>query len=171
MSLVRALYTALTPHTAQLNLDSDPQDPSVDELTQLVQQRVTALSSTSEQWCKSHPKWREFKQRVWSVHHPDEALPDDEDNEVIAMHHNAAAETNYLCPITRAVLVRPVRKYVADVCIYLSMSMYLYPYIPSHPSPILTTSLQRAVRTRVLARGHAAVLEGQQRGQALSSGG
>jgi hypothetical protein len=91
-------------------LDSDQQDTSADELAHLVQQRVSALSSGGEvQWWKTHPKWREFKQRVWAVHHPDEALPDDEGDEVIVQLHNTA-ETNYLCPITRALLVHPVKK-------------------------------------------------------------
>ncbi len=77
-------------------------------MTALVQQRVTALRS-EQSALTSHPKWREFTQRVWAVNHPDEALPEDEDNEVIAMQPRSD-ENNYLCPITRALLVQPVRK-------------------------------------------------------------
>ncbi len=107
-------YTSIYPRVltlAQLNLDAQ-QDVAADELAQLVHQRVAAQSSSAESaWWKTHPKWREFKQRVWAVHHPDEALPDDEHNEVIVQLHAHSSETNYLCPITRALLVHPVKKY------------------------------------------------------------
>ena len=59
---------------------------------------------------KKHPKYREFSQKVWAVHHPDEALPDEQDEELVVMRRGASTdETTLICPITRKLLVDPLK--------------------------------------------------------------
>jgi hypothetical protein len=43
------------------------------------------------------------------VHHPDEALPDEANDDLVVMA--TQDENNLMCPITRKLLVEPVKKY------------------------------------------------------------
>jgi len=52
---------------------------------------------------KKHPKYREFKQKVWAVNHQGEALPDED--EVVVM--SQAGE--FICPLSRAEMVDPMK--------------------------------------------------------------
>eukprot|EP01121_Diplochlamys_sp_Union-15-3_P017561 TRINITY_DN6208_c0_g1_i2.p1 TRINITY_DN6208_c0_g1~~TRINITY_DN6208_c0_g1_i2.p1 ORF type:complete len:169 (+),score=28.32 TRINITY_DN6208_c0_g1_i2:43-549(+) len=53
---------------------------------------------------KSHPKYREFRQKVWAVNHQGEALPDDD--EIMVM--NTAGE--FICPLSRSEMEEPLKK-------------------------------------------------------------
>jgi len=57
---------------------------------------------------KKHPKFREFRQKVWAVHHPDEALPDEQDEDLVVMQ-TGVEEDNLICPLTRQELEQPLK--------------------------------------------------------------
>jgi hypothetical protein len=52
----------------------------------------------------THPKYKSYKQKVWHVHHPNEALPGDDSDFVVT----TTQEQNLKCPITRTMLQSPV---------------------------------------------------------------
>jgi len=51
----------------------------------------------------AHPKYKAFQQKVWRVHHPNEAVPG-EDSEFVLK----TTQDNLKCPITRKMLENPV---------------------------------------------------------------
>jgi len=55
---------------------------------------------------KKHQKYREFKQKIWHVNHPSEALPDEQDEELVVMSQK---DDNLTCPLSRSLLVEPTR--------------------------------------------------------------
>lgn len=55
---------------------------------------------------KEHAKYREFRQKIWSIHHPSEALPEDGEEELIVVQPR---EENLICPITKKTLENPMR--------------------------------------------------------------
>jgi SUMO ligase MMS21 Smc5/6 complex component len=78
--------------------------------------RITELQSNLEQtiresasnihW-KSTPKYREFRERLWEINHPDEELPNDgnSDEEDLVV---SSTKQSTKCPLTQTVFKRPV---------------------------------------------------------------
>eukprot|EP00026_Physarum_polycephalum_P007983 Phypoly_transcript_08056.p1 GENE.Phypoly_transcript_08056~~Phypoly_transcript_08056.p1 ORF type:complete len:232 (-),score=56.16 Phypoly_transcript_08056:190-885(-) len=56
---------------------------------------------------KQHGKYKEFRQKVWQVKHPNDALPDQEDEDIVEMH--TQTENDFICPLTRKELEDPVK--------------------------------------------------------------
>lgn len=99
---------------------------------ELIDRRHAEAAEEDAQF-QRHPRYREFRQKVWvrsckhhdhpsslsahtpshstqKVHHPDEALPDEANDDLVVMA--TQDENNLMCPITRKLLVEPVKKYV-----------------------------------------------------------
>jgi hypothetical protein len=66
------------------------------------------------------------------VHHPDEALPDEANDDLVVMA--TQDENNLMCPITRKLLVEPVKKYVINPPRLTSLISGLFLFVRSpHP--------------------------------------
>jgi len=78
---------------------------------------VTALAAAVPQEpavrYRKHPKYLEFKRKVWDVSHPGEPMPDEADEELLVMRPRGETHLDLLCPITRTLLKDPVKKYVS----------------------------------------------------------
>ncbi|ELR23923.1 E3 SUMOprotein ligase NSE2, putative [Acanthamoeba castellanii str. Neff] len=75
-------------------------------LVELIDRRHAEAAEEDAQF-QRHPRYREFRQKVWKVHHPDEALPDEANDDLVVMA--TQDENNLMCPITRKLLVEPVK--------------------------------------------------------------
>jgi len=77
-----------------------------EDLASLFSSTVKELeNSTDKMAFKKHGKFREFRQKVWHVHHQSEALPEELNEEIVMM----SQEENLTCPITRLELVEPMK--------------------------------------------------------------
>ncbi|KAL6057015.1 E3 SUMO-protein ligase NSE2 [Balamuthia mandrillaris] len=82
----------------------------IEDVEEFLENRKRELAS-EEVDHRSHPKYREFIQKVWAVKHPNEALPDlGEDFMVVTQ------DLNILCPITRKELEEPFKNQVCGHC-------------------------------------------------------
>jgi len=79
------------------------------DLADVFEQKVSRLEVAAEKdqtdRFRRHPKMREFRQKVWSVKHPEEALPDEQGSDIVFMTQN---RQDFLCPITRALFQEPM---------------------------------------------------------------
>jgi len=77
-------------------------------LVETFSQKVSDLSSKHDEDGQkrftTHPKYKAYKQKVWHVYHPNEALPGDDAEFVVT----TTQEQNLKCPITRTLLQSPV---------------------------------------------------------------
>jgi len=69
-------------------------------------ERVVEVQKAQAPDPQKHSKYREFRQKIWHVHHANEGLPEDQNEEVIAI---APQEDPTICPITRKELEEPMR--------------------------------------------------------------
>jgi SUMO ligase MMS21 Smc5/6 complex component len=65
----------------------------------------------NEKNVKQHKKWREFRQRVWAVHHAGEPLPEEDEllEEAGGVMIGSDDTVQTTCPITRQFLERPMK--------------------------------------------------------------
>jgi hypothetical protein len=76
-----------------------------EDLAKVLNARLKQMNSPVD--FKRHPKYREFRLKIWRVHHPDEALPEEQTEELIVMESEGDAELR--CPITRALFEHPYK--------------------------------------------------------------
>eukprot|EP01098_Paradermamoeba_levis_P002536 TRINITY_DN12929_c0_g1_i1.p1 TRINITY_DN12929_c0_g1~~TRINITY_DN12929_c0_g1_i1.p1 ORF type:complete len:219 (-),score=63.64 TRINITY_DN12929_c0_g1_i1:210-866(-) len=75
---------------------------------------------------KQHPKLKEFRQKIWRVHHKDTPLPEEENEELVIMATND--EADILCPLTRKELEEPMKN---QTCGHVYSKEAIYSYIKS----------------------------------------
>jgi len=111
-----ALEESVTDHIAALEelkrhiiarsrmADDDGNGALVDTFSTKVSELTKKHSEASLKRFSTHPKYKSYKQKVWHVHHPNEALPGDDSDFVVT----TTQEQNLKCPITRTLLEHPV---------------------------------------------------------------
>jgi len=62
---------------------------------------------------KKHNKYRDFKQKVWAVNHPNDPAPD-EDQDIVIMPQGG--DSDLICPLTRLELDKPMRNQLCGHC-------------------------------------------------------
>jgi len=77
-------------------------------LVKLFERRLDQLSIETEA-NRKHPKYREFRQKVWQVHHPGEALPEDQDSDLVIASNTSSSTSRFICPLTRTYLEQPMK--------------------------------------------------------------
>jgi len=76
------------------------------ELTDLFKQILGQYEKQTEASLKKHPKYRDFRLKVWRVHHPNEALPEEQNSDLVVMSQK---NDEYICPLTKITLVNPMK--------------------------------------------------------------
>jgi len=57
---------------------------------------------------KSHTKYKEFRQKIWAVDHPNQPLPDEQDEDIVLMN-TQGNDNQFICPLTRSELDSPLK--------------------------------------------------------------
>jgi rRNA maturation protein Nop10 len=84
--------------------DDDGNGALVETFSNKVNELGKKHSEAGPKRFSTHPKYKSYKQKVWHVHHPNEALPGDDSDFVVT----TTQEQNLKCPITRTLLQQPV---------------------------------------------------------------
>eukprot|EP01114_Cavostelium_apophysatum_P009018 TRINITY_DN22093_c0_g1_i1.p1 TRINITY_DN22093_c0_g1~~TRINITY_DN22093_c0_g1_i1.p1 ORF type:complete len:253 (+),score=41.77 TRINITY_DN22093_c0_g1_i1:70-759(+) len=75
------------------------------DLTETFKKTLADVEAKSKLDIDNDPKYREYRRKVWQVHHQHEALPEEADDDLVVME----AEVNLTDPITRSEFVDPVK--------------------------------------------------------------
>lgn len=70
---------------------------------QMVQTRIKTFT---EDDYRQNQHYLNFKRRIWAIHHPDEPLPWEKDEDIV---ESSQSTTSLLCPISRQMMVHPVK--------------------------------------------------------------
>jgi len=104
---VKRHITALTDLKRHLNQGTD-------KLADIFEGKLKNLEGNADPSAfKKHNKYREFKQKVWAVNHPNDAAPD-EDQDLVMMQ--PSGDSDLICPITRKELDGPTRNQSCGHC-------------------------------------------------------
>jgi SUMO ligase MMS21 Smc5/6 complex component len=85
-----------------------PRNADEFDITKVFKTKLRETQKSQQTDPTKHNKYRDFKQKVWNVHHSGESHPDQENEDLIVMGTESSTQT-LICPLTKQTLVEPIR--------------------------------------------------------------